>query len=250
MRMWSMSKPVTAVATLLALQRAGSAPSRELMRAMTRAITRSENCPQRRMVVELQTLTGGSRGALAALRSVLATAGVTDAEFDSATVGPDPACRSYLAAQRGVRDPLGPALQIGVTDWTVRDAARFAAALGEGRYGAAGTRVLTLMRRPKGRSAEESLADYTPHLDWGAGAAFAGLDPAYKAGWGGTQQASFMAGQYAVVRVAGHMVAVAAMFHPRVQPPLDDPGRTNAPDALAAIFTKVKSVFGVLEPAG
>jgi hypothetical protein len=116
----------------------------------------------------------------------------------------------------------------------VADAVRFAHALGAGVYGQAiSESVLGAMRKPKGRSREVSASEFTAPVDWGAGHSFAGLNPAYKAGWGGAQQGAFLAGQIASIELPrGGRVAVAVMFHPDVQPTKDDPGLTAAPQAL------------------
>jgi hypothetical protein len=238
-RMWSASKPVTAVAALQAAH--GRPVPAPLTAAMTAAITRSENCPQRRVVVGLQTLTGGPEPARTALLAVLRQAGVGDARITHQAPAPDPECLPYLRSS-GLADPSAIALTLGVSQWTVGDAARFALALGEGRYGAAGSRVLALMRRPKRASTELASADeYTVDAAWGAGRALAGLRPAYKAGWGGATQHRFLAEQLAVVHVGGHTVAVAVAFHPTAQPDVDDPGRTVAPQAIETMLAAVRA---------
>ena len=234
-RMWSMSKPVAAVAALEATH--GTKPSAQLMSAMTRAITRSENCPQRRVVLGLQALTGGPTQARAALRGVLAHAGATHAAITSSAPPPEAACQPYLQSS-GLKDPMAGALTLGTSRWTVLDAVHFAAALGAGEYGRPGQTVLGLMQRTKHPSEElGDPSEYTPDPAWGAGKAFAGMHPAYKAGWGGVQQQSFLAGQLVVV----HGVAIAAFFHPSTQPPIDDPGQTKAPQALELIFRAVRA---------
>ena len=70
MRMWSMSKVATMVAVLRGLgwgRRGGRPISPELDEALHGAITRSENCRQRRVVLELQRLSGGVTDAREAL---------------------------------------------------------------------------------------------------------------------------------------------------------------------------------------
>ncbi len=242
MRMWSMSKPVTAIAVLQALESTGARPSAAVRRAMTDAIVRSENCGQRRMVLELQQLAGGTAGAAQAFRTVLGAAGVTRPVIPPEPRPPDAICRDYLTRNAGgLPDPLGNALLLGTAEWTTVDAARFAAALGDERYGDAGETVFSLMRQRKLRSRENTSSDrLTGPLDWGAGKALAGRRPAYKAGWGGVNQRAFLAGQLVALRTPDGVVAIAAMFHPNQQPPLDDPGRTRAGAALEGIFRAVE----------
>jgi hypothetical protein len=93
------------------------------------------------------------------------------------------------------------------------------------------------MSAPKLRSSEAPPEDYTPDPAWGAGTALAAWHPAYKAGWGGVTHGDFLAGQIAVASIDGHMVALAAMYHPTLQPDRDDPGRTRAPSAIETIFS-------------
>jgi hypothetical protein len=244
-RMWSMSKPVTAVATLEAAAKIGRAPSATLVDAMSRALSRSENCRQRRVVLGLQTIAGGVPAAHADIVDVLSRSGARGARVTE-DVGPIAApCRSYLSStSAGLADPFGPALLLGVSTWTVDDAVAFAHALAAGVFGSAGDRVIGLMRAPKARSAElEVPSDYTARLDWGAGRALRPWRPAYKAGWGGSADGRFLVGQIAVIDVEGTYIALAAMFHPSVQPAIDDPGSTAGPAAIEAIFGSVASIL-------
>jgi hypothetical protein len=101
------------------------------------------------------------------------------------------------------------------------------------------------MRVPKGRSREAEPNEFTAPADWGAGRAFAGLEPAYKAGWGGTQQGEFVAGQMALVDFPrSPRTAVAVMFHPDVPPPIDDPGITAAGAAIELVMGSLESTTG------
>lgn len=253
MRMWSMSKVVTMVSLLRANgwgESRGKALGPELEAALEGAIERSENCPQRRIVIELQRLAGSPAAARKALASVLAAAGASG-EIGTEMALPEAACVAYLEGQGEVADPLGSALLLGTSTWRIEDAVRFAHALAAGEFGAAlGGKVLALMRVPKGLSREVGAGELTAPLDWGAGQALTGLDPAYKAGWGGTQQGAFFAGQLAVVdfdRAPGTALAVA--FHPSVQPGFDDPGLTAAPRAIAAVMAAVRSAAPPATPA-
>ena len=238
--MWSMSK----VATLVALLRAlgwddvrGESPSEEVQRAIRGAITRSENCRQRRVVLELQELAGGTEQAHRALSAAIRAAGA-GASVGEEAAPPEALCLSYLTGQHGLSDPLAPGLLLGTSTWTVADAVRFMDALGNGVYGSSVSRyVLRLMRAPKRRSREAPPGDLTAALDWGAGRAFADREPAYKAGWGGTQRGEFFAGQIALVELpASGSVAVAVMFHPDAQPVRDDPGITAAPEGIELVM--------------
>jgi hypothetical protein len=248
MRMWSMSKVVTLV-TLLRERGWGDEPgeplSAEVRSALLAAITRSENCPQRRIVLELQQAAGSPEAARAAVAETLRRAGA-GVEVSSEVEGPDPSCIAYLEGEHGIADPLAPALLLGTSTWRVGDAVRFAHALRAGVYGKAiRDYALTLMRAPKERSREVAPSEFTAPLDWGAGRAFAGLDPAYKAGWGGTQQGEFMAGQIALVDLPrGGWAAVAVMFHPSSQPPVDDPGLTVAPRGLELTMGSLAAALG------
>lgn len=239
MRMWSMSKVVTAVALLRAKRwgnEAGKPLSPEVTEALQAAITRSENCPQRAIVVELQRSLGDSPARSShAVAEVVRIAGGR-ARPSSEVAPPDPSCVPYLEAQAEIPHPLAPALLLGTSEWRVTDAARFMQALGEDVYGRAiSRRLLALMREPKAHSREIQPGEFTAPLDWGAGRAFAGFDAAYKAGWGGSQEGAFMAGQMALLRLpSGRRAAVTVVFHPAVQPSADDPGLTRAPAAIEA----------------
>ena len=242
MRLWSLAKPVVAVATLDAVRRSGApSPSPELARAMTGALTRSENCRQRRVLLGLQALSGGPLGAREPIRRVLASAGAREVVLPQRPTPPEPTCRAYLGhSGAGLADPYAPTLPFGTARWTARDAVAFGHALGNGSYGDAGGEVIDLMRQAKGRSRElQSAGEYTADVRWGAGRSLARRRPAYKAGWGGSLTGAFSASQLALIDVRGRHVAIFASFQPRVQPPRDDPGATDAPTAIEAIFGHV-----------
>jgi hypothetical protein len=232
MRMWSISKAVTAIAVFETVRK----PSAALQTSIVRALTRSENCAQRRVVLGLQALKGGVAGAETAVADVLARADARVTVHPEAQA-PEQYCLAYLAGHRGdLSDIKAPAALLGTVQWTLADAVRFAAALGRGRYGSAGDRVLQYMARPKLPSQEAGAAMTAP-ANWGAGAALAGLDDlAYKGGWGGSSSKTYMTAQIAVATVGGRGIAMAAAFHPTRQPATDDPGLTQAPQALAALF--------------
>lgn len=235
MRMWSMSKPVTAVAVRQALEATNQSSSAALEEAMTRAIRRSENCRQRRVVIGLQELTGSAANARLRFMDVLRQAHAS-ANVPAQTAPPEAMCRTYLLSS-GISDPLRQALQLGTATWRITDAVAFAHALADHAYGRAGDAVLALMRAPKQVSEELGSPDeYTVDEDWGAGRSFSAWHPAYKAGWGGSLHENFLAGQLVEMQVGAHRVAVAAAFHPAVEPSTDNPGATKAPQALETIF--------------
>ena len=96
------------------------------------------------------------------------------------------------------------------------------------------------MRLPKARAAQVPASQYTvDDPEWGAGRALRDRDPAFKGGWGGTQQDRFVAGQIATFDVGEVRIAMAVYFHPNEQPTLDDPGQTAAPAALEAVFGRI-----------
>lgn len=237
MRMWSMSKAVTAVAVL----RRQPSPSPELRQALVDALTRSENCPQRRVVMGLQWLTRGAEGARGAFEDVLATAQAS-AEVPPPIAPPEANCRAYLQQHAGAlgSHALDPAYQYGTADWTVHDAIAFAHALGTGIYRGAGERTLALLRLSK-EPGREPGAQLSVDASWGVGRTFPGWTTAYKSGWGGADTRTFLVGQIAVVQRAGRSVAVAAMVHPRQQPAVEDPGQAHAAEGLEALLREVSA---------
>jgi hypothetical protein len=244
MRMWSMSKVATMIAVLRLLgwgERPGRPVPAEVEEALQGAIRRSENCRQRRVVLELERLAGGAAGARAALAAVFGAAGA-QARIGSALEAPESSCVPYLETQHGVADPLAPALLLGTSTWRIGDAVRLAGALSAGTFGRAiSRRVLALIRAPKLPSREVAAGELTAPLDWGAGTVFAGHSPAYKTGWGGSMNGNFLAGQIAVVTLPGEgRLALAVMFHPDEQPSRDDPGITAAPAAVELVMRSLR----------
>ncbi|MGC1853497.1 MAG: hypothetical protein WA687_13790, partial [Solirubrobacterales bacterium] len=244
MRMWSISKVATMIALLQLLgwgERPGEMPSAEVASALAGALTRSENCRQRRVVLELQRAAGGIAATRRALAEVLAQAGgriVPGSQVEA----PESLCVPYLEEQAEIPEPLAPALLLGTSHWRVGDAARLVHSLAVGTYGTAiSSQVLELMRARKQPSRESEPGELTVPLNWGAGAAFPGLIPAYKAGWGGSLNGNFLAAQIAVVPIGGgDHLALAVMFHPDAQPSRDDPGITAAPEAVEAVMDAVR----------
>jgi len=242
MRMWSMSKVSTMIAVLRGLdwgRRPGQPISPELDEALHGAITRSENCRQRRVVLELQRLSGGAPAARRALQDVFRGAGA-EVRVGTQIAPPEENCLEYLETQTELAEPLAPALLLGTSTWRVGDAVRLVHALSIGTYGIAiSHEVLGLMRLPKQPSREVKPGELTAPLNWGAGESLPAKTP-YKAGWGGSLNGNFLAGQIALADLPGiGHVALVAVFHPDEQPSRDDPGITEAPQALNAIFSSI-----------
>jgi hypothetical protein len=242
-RMWSMSKAVVSIA---ALEGVDDRPDSVVSSALADAIRRSDNCAIRRVILGLQ---GGSNrgvaGAVAAFEGVLAKAHARIEAAPQAAVAEE-SCMGYLERHRGglPGGDLGVAVQFGTAEWSVLDAIAFTHALGDDVYGAPGEHLLELMARPKEGPLEEPAPPAAPPLDWGAGAVFPNSwHPAWKAGWGGGRErpARFLAGQIVVLRLGHTPVAVVAVFLPNVQPTVDNPGITQAPQALEQIFSAVRS---------
>ena len=237
-RMWSISK---AVATIAALQATHEEPDPVLQAAIADAIRRSDNCAIRRVIVGLQDrLDEGVAGTVAAFERVLGSAGVVLARTPQAAAA-EQACVHYLETHQGglPGSDLGVVPQFGTAEWTEDDAILFTHALAQGVYGAAGRYLLRLMGMPKQPPLEEPPPPSAPPLDWGAGAVFqAAWQPAWKAGWGGSQDVPprFLAAQIVVLHIAGVPVAVSAIFRPKAEPPSDNPGITEAPQALQLMF--------------
>ncbi len=241
-RMWSTSKVATAVLLLRQLgwgAQPGQAPSPEVRSALEGALRRSENCRQRRVVLAVEAASGSPPAAAAQLSDLLLQAGAHP-QIARRTHGPDALCAGYLRSQTDLPDPSEQALELGTSRWRMSDAALFAHALGAGQYGRAVTeRVLAIMRMPKLRSREAPAGDFTPALDWGAGAALGCGSPAYKAGWGGAAARSFVAEQIAVFRRGSRTAAIAVAFAPAAQPAIDDPGLTPAPAAIELVMSRM-----------
>jgi hypothetical protein len=252
--MWSMSKAVSAVA----VYKSTSKPSRLLREALVGAITRSENCRQRRVVLGLQQLaTQKGSSASSEVKDVLLAAGVPAGDLsipeERHPLDGDQNCLSYLRAVW--HDPTEAAPQLGTATWRPRDGALFGLALAEGPagpYGAASIPVLDLMRRKKGPSLDPGVtpSDYTVTSNsWGAGNSLARWQPAYKGGWGGSAASLYIVGQVVAMDVNGVPVGLMAVFHPTARPATDDPGRTTGPAALEEIFNAVGSALRKVRPS-
>jgi hypothetical protein len=242
MRMWSMSKVVTMIAVLRGLdwgRPRGRPISPELDEALHGAISRSENCRERRVVLELQRLSGDTAAARNAIQSVFRDAGA-GVRVGTQIAPPEENCVEYLETQTELAEPLSPALLLGTSTWRVGDAVRLVHALSIATYGAAiSHEVLDLMRLQKLPSREVNPGELTAPLDWGAGESLP-KGTAYKPGWGGSLHGNFLAGQIALADLPGiGRAALVAAFHPDRQPSRDDPGITEAPEALDTIFSSL-----------
>ncbi|HEY6731074.1 MAG TPA: hypothetical protein VI039_08630 [Solirubrobacterales bacterium] len=245
MRMWSISKVATMITFLRLLgwgDRPGEIPSPEALEGLVGALTRSENCRQRRVVLELQRAAGGIPQTRQALSETFALAD-SKATPGTQVEAPESLCVPYLSQQLEIPQPLAPTLLLGTSQWRVSDAVRLAHALADGTYGKAlSEMVLELMEAPKRPSRESEPGELTAPIDWGAGTVFKGFAPAYKAGWGGTLNGNFLAGQIAIVHLQnGDDLALAVMFHPDTQPERDDPGITSAPAAIETVMEAVSA---------
>lgn len=250
-RMWSISKPVAAVATLQAYH---DSPPPGVDEALTAAIQRSDNCAERGVVLTLQA----APGADAAVRfdDVLSRAGVRPVgPLQILPASEDGAYCPPLLEGWGIVGISDSAPGFGTYSWTLRDAVSFAHALAGGEYGRSGATVLQAMQLQKRYGLEQdSTSDYTAPLDWPpSGGTFpAKWDPAYKGGWGGHAPRAgfpagdFMAAQIVVVHVGGYSVALAARFWPSREPTSDDPGITAAPRALHDLFARVQKTLAAL----
>jgi hypothetical protein len=241
-RMWSTSK---AVVTIAALEATNDTPDHVLGSAMTDAIRRSDNCAIRRVIVGLQDrVNKGVAGAVEAFERVLTMAGVgLQRSPQSGSV--EQACVRYLHTHQGglPGSDLGVAPLFGTAEWSQHDAISFAHSLSEGVYGASGAYLLRLMGLPKEPPLEEPSPPSAPLPGWGAGAAFpASWKPAWKAGWGGSQDdpPHYLATQIVVLHLGATPVAVTAIFVPTTEPPNDNPGITRAPEALEFMFRAVR----------
>jgi hypothetical protein len=242
-RLWSLAKPVAAIAAYRAWEARRGAPAGALVTAAQDAITRSDNCGERYLVLELNALSGGRDTGRRAFETVLLQAGVhAVSRALPERAGEAPECARYLGRRAPIADPNAAGWQFGIDEWSVSQAVAFAHALVAHSYGPAGEAVLDIMRRPKQpelSSFEGPTGNDIRDLQWGAGDALAPWQPAYKAGWGGSRQHDFLAAQIVALPDANPPVAVAAVFRPNKQPSTDNIGETRAPEALRALFASV-----------
>lgn len=248
-RMWSVSKAATAIALLQAHAKAPLPADTRF--ALDKALVGSGDCAQRQMTVELQELAGGPAAARRRIQSVLDRAGATSANVLPREAVAGTGCRPYLEQHSRIPDPYRSALQVGTAEWTVRDAARFALALGDGTYGRRITRrMLHVLRIPKRRS-DDPFAhglDVTTTPAWGAGVALGDLHPAYKAGWGGSSGETPTFVNEQVIHLAlpdGRRYGIAITFEGPDIPERDDPALTAAPRAFRLLLTRLRRSLNV-----
>lgn len=247
MRAWSMIKAVTA---LTVLEHPSAAADPTLRPYVGRALRRSDNCAQRKLSLELERRLGSPEAVHDAIRHTLArargTINVAEAQRD-VDGAPECAAPGY-PGRLAPADASAPVVLLGTSRWRADDAVRFVHALRAGIYGAAASgEILRLMGADKLRSQEIGApATLSAAASWGAGEVFRSpcWRVAYKAGWGGSRQGSFLAGQMGTVELpGGRWAAFSVMFHPAAQPATDDPGRAHADRVIERALTLLKGVL-------
>ena len=247
LRLWSLSKPVTAV-TMLAHTRNQSVASEAHQMALylSRALRMSDNCAQRALMLKVQAEVGGIRAARLALAHTISLAGgsVNTDVMQADDLGFQCITSTYTGIPRS--EVSEPALLAGTGTWTIADALKLAAGLRTGIFGSPGRVVSKYMAEPKLYGVEPG-ADVTTNPNWGAGAAFpqACWQLAYKAGWGGAashiQWLATQIGSFSL-RDFG-FAAFAVAYQPYSQPANDDPRNANAPEAFADVFSALRSAL-------
>lgn len=252
MRLWSLSKPVVALA-LLRAREFRRQPLGDLDRYLDWALERSDNCAMRELTLDLQDATGGIRGARSA---ITATLGASGAELDLQPIQED---REGAVCLGGAEPELSSgfadrmALLVGTARWRIGDAVRFVRGLVQGLDDVRGHPsvsdiVLRLMHEPKLIDEEPTTGPLKAAPNWGAGEVFSApcWRLAYKAGWGGAQaHLAWLGAQMGVLKLReGHTIVFAVAVHPYDQPPNDDPGETDVPRATRLIL---KAVRGALD---
>lgn len=243
-RMWSTSKPIAAVALLEAQEEVDGTPAK-ITSEMRDAIVGSSNCGMRKLVLDLQRESGGLQVAAERFESVAIESGVTSDTLATAQSGPleDSRCNAYLEKRATRTD--ADAWLFGTAEWTNSDAALFALALSSGRLGPAGNAVRGVMSLPKEVSPDEGGEDsVSTDLDWGAGKVFpAAWAPAYKSGWGGSQDGEYLASQLISLVVERQPVGISVAFSPDEQPPNDAVGQGIEDEAIEAMLTKIRDAL-------
>lgn len=255
MRLWSLSKPVVALALLRARELQGQSLD-DLDPYLEQALERSDNCAMRELTLDLQHATGSMSGARDAITEVVELSG---GSLDVRPIQEDRkggVCLSGGDAElsAGFSDRL--ALLVGTARWRIVDAVRFVSGLVKGAADVRGDPsaseiVLRLMREPKLVDEEPMAGALKAPPDWGAGEVFS--EPcwhlAYKAGWGGAQaHIAWLGAQMGVLALRGRRsIAFAVAVHPYVQPPDDDPGETDVPRATRHVLEVLR---GALERSG
>jgi hypothetical protein len=244
MRLWSLSKPVVAASLLRQRDEHGGGTT-DLTPYLERTMQRSDNCAMRELMIKLQQETNGIAGARTAIHETtgLARAGVDIANAQTDTEGSVCTSPTYTGLSPSFAHTR--ALLAGTATWTINDAVNFVYGLQTGAlnvtgHASLGALVLELMRLRKEPSDEPAAGPLKVPPEWGAGDVFAApcWNVAYKAGWGGAQaHIPWLASQIGTITLAdGHHLAFAVAVHPYTQPPDDDPGLTDAPQAISLIL--------------
>jgi CubicO group peptidase (beta-lactamase class C family) len=249
MRLWSLSKAVVATA-LLRQREQRDAGTGDLALYLERALQRSDNCAMRELTIKLQDDTGGIEGARSAIKETTALTGATVDIANAQTDTEGSVCISPTYAGLSSSFAHRRALLAGTAIWTINDAIHFVHGLQTGALNVSGQRsvaemVLALMRLRKEPSDEPAAGPLKAPSEWGAGDVFAApcWNIAYKAGWGGAQaHIPWLASQIGTVALAdGHHLAFAIAVHPNAQPPDDDPGLTDAPQAISLVLGALRT---------
>jgi hypothetical protein len=249
MRLWSLSKPVVAMALLRQREERGSGTT-DLALYLERAMRRSDNCAMRELTIKLQEETGGIAGARAAIEETVGLGGAAVKIANAQTDTEGSVCISPTYAGLSPSFAHRRALLAGTATWTIDDAIHFVHGLQTGVLDVSGhpsisARVLGLMRLTKEASDEPLAGHLTAPPTWGAGDVFAApcWNVAYKAGWGGAQaHIPWLASQIGSVALAGgHQLDFAVAVHPYTQPPDDDPGLTDAPQAISLVLRALRA---------
>jgi hypothetical protein len=249
MRLWSLSKPIVALALLRTRELRGQ-PLDGFDPYLEQALERSDNCAMRELTIDLQNATGSIASARHTITEVV---GLSGASLDLRPIQED---RNGAICLSGAHPQLSAsfgdklALLVGTARWQVSDAVLFVRGLLTGAADAPGTPsaskiVLRLMRKPKLVDEEPLAGALKAPPDWGAGEVFS--EPcwhlAYKAGWGGAQaHVAWLGAQMGVLALReGHSIEFAVAVHPYVQPPDDDPGETDVPRATRLVLNALRA---------
>jgi hypothetical protein len=245
-RLWSTSKVITSL--MLVAQTGGSKTGQAVPPEVQEALVQSSNCAQRLIVNELQIIYG----------SIELTKEAFEQEADSgeATVGmetvqsappEDTSCDEYLI-ENGIKDPNSASALFGTAEWRAEDAASLMWSLQKGVFGPAGEGVLETLRLEKEANLDPGSSNSVEaDLGWGAGNSFAGLDPAYKSGWGGSGKGDYIVSQMVSLDVNGKSYGVSATFRPTRQPATDVVSQGVEVKAIETIFREIRKGIEAME---
>jgi len=190
-RLWSLSKPVIALAALRS--GVGEGSGRPMVEE---SITRSSNCAARSLVVDLDGSGPVSKPqeGVEAFEEVLGEAGVSLSQGPQVAVPVEDGCAAngYPILRNADREALP---LFGTAEWRSLDAARFMRALGDLAYGEPGRELLRLLGEPKlanedpGASCDPGRPEPEKWI-WGIGEAFEGWKTYFKSAWGGGEDES------------------------------------------------------------